>query len=153
MNAPQRSLLKRPSAMQTVQMSSSAPKSNCQEETTATVCELMNAAISFHKLHLKVTGVGSFASHKALNELYDALPGLVDGIAEGYQGAAEVILNYTDCAPRVLNTVDEAIQYIRELYNMICSLQDIMCFSEISNELDVIKTLLASTKYKLLFLK
>ena len=54
------------------------------------VTELMNAATSFHKLHLKVTGVGSYASHKALNELYDALPDHADDVAEGYQGATEV---------------------------------------------------------------
>ena len=37
------------------------------------VTELMNAATSFHKLHLKVTGAGSYAAHKALNSLYDDL--------------------------------------------------------------------------------
>jgi len=35
--------------------------------------ELLNAAVSYHKLHLKVTGTGSFAQHKALNEIYDWL--------------------------------------------------------------------------------
>jgi hypothetical protein len=154
MNAPQRGLLKRTSQQATMQQSYQKPSgSSCIEQTTTTICELMNASISFHKLHLKVTGVGSFASHKALNELYDALPGMTDGIAEGYQGAAETILNYTDCCPRTLNSVDEAIVYIRELYDMICALQGIMCYSEISNELDNVKHLLASTKYKLLFLK
>jgi len=33
--------------------------------TSACATEMMNAAISFHKLHLKVTGDGSFAAHKA----------------------------------------------------------------------------------------
>lgn len=154
MNAPQRGLLKRSSQQAPMQQSYQKPSgSSCIEQTTACICELMNSAISFHKLHLKVTGVGSFASHKALNELYDALPEMADGIAEGYQGAAETILNYTDCCPRTLNSVDEAIVYIRELYDMICALQGIMCYSEISNELDNVKSLLASTKYKLLFLK
>jgi DNA-binding ferritin-like protein len=154
MNAPQRSLLKRPMQTQMQQPAYQKPAgSSCVEQTTACICELMNSAISFHKLHLKVTGVGSFASHKALNELYDALPDMADGIAEGYQGAAEMILNYTDCCPRTLNTVDDAVAYIRELYDMICSLQEIMCYSEISNELDNVKALLASAKYKLLFLK
>lgn len=152
MQTPQRGLLKRPN-QQMQPVSSAAPKSSCQDETTVAICELMNASVSFHKLHLKVTGMGSFAAHKALNELYDALPDFADSLAEGYQGAAEVILTYTDCAPRILNSVDEGIIYIRELYNMICSLQDIMCFSEIANELDNVKSTLASAKYKLLFLK
>ena len=41
-------------------------------DTMVSACatELMNARTSIHKLHLKVTGEGSFAAHKALNELY-----------------------------------------------------------------------------------
>lgn len=152
MQTPQRSLLKRPNAQMPVAQYKQGA-SSCEEQTTMLICEMMNAATSFHKLHLKITGVGSYAAHKALNDLYDALPGFADSIAEGYQGAAETILNYTECAPRVLNTVDEGIAYIREMYDMICALQDIMCYSEISNELDNVKSTLASTKYKLLFLK
>lgn len=152
MQSPQRNLLRRPAA-QTPAAPYKQANSSCQEQTTMVICEMMNAAVSFHKLHLKLTGVGSYAQHKALNELYDALPGLADSIAEGYQGAAETILNYTDCAPRMLNTSDEAIAYIREMYDMICALQEIMCYSEVSNELDNVKSTLSSAKYKLLFLK
>ena len=51
---------------------SSAPAGgSCDTMTAACVSELMNASTSFHKLHLKVTGVGSFAAHSALNILYD----------------------------------------------------------------------------------
>lgn len=159
MNAPQRGLLKRPSTQgmqQTVASSSTYTKpsgNHCVEETTACVCELMNASISFHKLHLKISGPGAFAIHTALGGLYDELPDLVDTITEAYQGAAERILVLPDCCPRSLNSTEEAIIYIREIYDMICALQDIMCFSEISNELDNVKKLLGSSKYKLLFLK
>jgi DNA-binding ferritin-like protein len=152
MNTPQRGLLKRPTTQ-----APAAPykqgNSSCEEQTTMLICEMMNAASAFHKLHLKLTGVGSYAAHKALNELYDALPGHADSLAEGYQGAAETILNYVECAPRILNTVDDGIAYIREMYDMICALQEVMCYSEISNELDNAKSILSSTKYKLLFLK
>lgn len=159
MNSPQRGLLKRPAVApmqrQTTPSSTYTKPSgdHCVEETTACICELMNATISFHKLHLKVTGVGAHAMHVALGPVYEELPGLVDTITEAYQGAAERILMLTDCCPRSLNSVEEAIIYIREIYDMICALQDIMCFSEISNELDNVKRLLSSTKYKLLFLK
>ena len=121
--------------------------------TAACVSELMNAATSIHKLHLKVTGTGSFAAHKALNELYDALPGHADDLAEGYQGAAEVLLSYTEVAPRVLNSVEEGINYIRDMYKMVNGLQAKMPYSEIVNDLDTIKSTLNSAKYKLLFLK
>jgi DNA-binding ferritin-like protein len=129
------------------------PGSSLEGQTSMLVGELMNAATSFHKLHLKVTGLGSFASHKALNELYDALPGHADALAEGFQGAAEKLLNYEDSAPRILNSVEEALSYIRELYQQTTSLQAVMPYSEIVNDLDMIKSTMNSIKYKLLFLK
>lgn len=124
-----------------------------ESKIASCVTELMNAATSFHKLHLKVTGIGSYASHKALNELYDALPGHADDLAEGFQGAAEKLLEYNDLAPRILNSVEEALSYIRDIYSMINSLQAVVPYSEIVNDLDNVKSTLNSIKYKLLFLK
>lgn len=133
---------------------SSAPVgANCDVMTAACATELMNAASSFHKLHLKVKGSGSFAAHKALNELYDALPDHADTLIEGYQGAAEKILDYSEVSPKVLNTVEEAIGYLREMYQMVNNLQSKMPYSEIVNSLDTLKDTINSAKYKLLFLK
>ena len=130
-----------------------ASNGSVETMTAACVTELMNAATSFHKLHLKVQGIGSYAAHKALNELYDALPGHADDLAEGFQGAAEKILIYKDVAPRVIDTVAEAISYMREIYDMVNGLQDKMPYSELVNDLDNVKSTLNSIKYKLLFLK
>ena len=127
--------------------------SSLDEMVAACVSEKMNAATSFHKLHLKVTGPGSYAAHKALNDLYDALPDLADALAEGYQGAAETLLTYKDMAPRVLNSVPEAISYIRELCQKITALQEQLPYSEIVNDLDLVKSAMNSAKYKLLYLK
>lgn len=121
--------------------------------TASCVTELMNAATAFHKLHLKVTGTGSYAAHKALNKLYEALPDHADDLAEGFQGASEKLLEYKDSAPRSLNTVSEGISYIRDIYAMVCSLQDKMPYSELVNDLDTVKSTLNSAKYKLMFLK
>lgn len=133
---------------------SSAPKGGSIDiMTAACVSELMNAATSFHKLHLKVTGMGSFAAHKALNELYDALPDHADDLAEGYQGASEKLLDYSEIAPKTLDSVSEAISYIRDMVNMVSNLQSKMPYSEIVNELDNVKSTLNSAKYKLNFLK
>jgi DNA-binding ferritin-like protein len=132
----------------------SAPSSGSIDSMTAAcVSELMNAATSFHKLHLKVTGMGSFAAHKALNELYDALPDHADDLAEGYQGASEKLLDYSEIAPKTLSSVAEAISYIRDMVNMVSNLQSKMPYSEIVNELDNVKSTLNSAKYKLNFLK
>ena len=121
--------------------------------TAACVSELMNAATAIHKLHLKVTGAGSFAAHKALNELYDALPDHADTLAEGYQGASEKLLTYKEAEPRTLNTVPEAINYLKEMTEMVTGLQAKMPYSEIVNDLDMIKSTINSGKYKLIFLK
>jgi DNA-binding ferritin-like protein len=121
--------------------------------TAACVSELMNAATAIHKLHLKVSGSGSYAAHKALNELYDALPGHADDLAEGFQGASEKLLTYKEAAPRTLNTVAEAIDYLKEMTEMVTGLQAKMPYSEIVNDLDMIKSTINSGKYKLIFLK
>jgi DNA-binding ferritin-like protein len=124
-------------------------------DTMVSACatELMNARTSIHKLHLKVTGEGSFAAHTALNDLYDALPGHADTLVEGYQGAAEKILSYTEVAPRTLDTVADGISYLRDIYAMVNKLQGMLPYSEIVNNLDLVKDSINSAKYKLLFLK
>lgn len=116
------------------------------------VTELLNSAVSFHKLHLKVTGIGSYAAHKALNSLYDALPEHGDTIAEEYQGAAERLLSYKEVAPRSLESVEDAIEYCNEIKDMVSKLQETMPYSELVNEMDNIKSTINSVKYKLKFL-
>ena len=124
-------------------------------DTMVSACatELMNARTSIHKLHLKVTGEGSYAAHKALNDLYDALPDHADTLIEGYQGAAEKILSYSEVAPRTLDTVSDGVSYLRDIYAMVNKLQGMLPYSEIVNNLDLVKDSINSTKYKLLFLK
>ena len=137
----------------TASYSTAGSSANCDTMTAACATELMNAATSFHKLHLKVKGAGSFAAHKALNELYDALPDHADTLIEGYQGAAEKILEYSEVAPRKLNSVEEGIAYLRDMYQMVNALQAKMPYSELVNSLDTVKDTINSAKYKLLFLK
>lgn len=147
-------MLKRPDAAKATATYATAPANgNVESLTAACVSELMNAATSFHKLHLKVTGTGSYAAHKALNDLYDALPGHADDLAEGFQGAHEKLLSYAEAAPRKLDTVADGIDYLKEMCDMVCKLQDKMPYSEIVNDLDTIKSTMNSAKYKLLFLK
>lgn len=126
---------------------------NCDTMTAACVSELMNAGTSFHKLHLKITGMGSYAAHKALNELYDAMPGHADDLAEGYQGASEKLLTYSEVGARTLDSVEDALVYLRDLTNMVNALQAKMPYSELVNSLDTVKDTINSAKYKLKFLK
>lgn len=147
-------MLKRPDASSSTASYSRVPEgSSVDTMTAACISELMNGATSFHKLHLKVTGAGSYAAHKALNDLYDALPGHADDLAEGYQGAATKLLSYKDAAPRTLDTVADAIDYLNEMTSMVNGLQGKMPYSEIVNDLDTIKSTINSARYKLTFLK
>ena len=114
--------------------------------------EMMNAAISFHKLHLKVKGEGSFSAHKALGEFYEGLHNHADTLVEGYQGVAEKLLSYKDSPIRTLDTVADGVAYLRDLYNTVNKLQGMMPYSEIVNNLDLVKDSINSTKYKLIFL-
>jgi len=127
--------------------------SSVDSATSSLANEFLNAAVSFHKLHLKVTGEGSYAAHKALNDLYDAMPDHADSLVEGFQGASGKLLSINDSTPRKLNTVSDAIAYITDLYKQITNLQAIMPYSEIVNELDSVKSTINSAKYKLTFLK
>ena len=114
--------------------------------------EMMNAAISFHRLHLKVKGEGSFSAHKALGEFYEGLHGHADTLVEGYQGVAEKLLTYKDSPIRTLDTVADAVGYLRDLYNTVNKLQRMMPYSEIVNNLDLVKDSINTAKYKLIFL-
>jgi DNA-binding ferritin-like protein len=115
--------------------------------------ELMNVRTSIHQLHLTITGPGSYAAHKALNKFYDAIPDLVDTLVEGYQGATEKILKFEEMTPRQLKTVEDALDYMREMYDRITKLQAKVPYSEIVNNMDLVKDSINSAKYKLLFLK
>ena len=120
-------------------------------QTAAVAQDLLNAVTSIHKLHLKVTGIGSFAAHKGLD--YDAFGNHADDLVEGFQGAEEKILDLPNTAPSELNTIEEGLEFLRKMKDKIDGLQSVMPYSEIVNDLDTVKSTINSIKYKLLFLK
>lgn len=132
---------------------SNSSASNVDKATSDLVVEMMNAGTKLHIAHLLVTGVGSYAAHKALNEIYDALPDHADTIAEAYQGASEKLLSYGEVSLPTIKTKDEAVAYLRSLYGKVNNLQSMMPYSEIVNELDNVKSSINSAKYKLIFLQ
>lgn len=121
-------------------------------ETALMLAHAQALTTSMHQLHLKITGPGSYSAHKALNEFYDAMPGLVDTVAEQYQGAREKLLDLPTVAAYRCANVQEAISHMKELYTEVADLQKIMPFSEVTNQLDEMKSLISATKYKLMFL-
>jgi DNA-binding ferritin-like protein len=137
----------------TVVMMSMEGSGSCAlcSQTGALVQDMMNAVTSLHRLHLKVTGIGSFAAHKGLD--YDAFGEHADNLAEEFQGAEETLLEYPNTAPSELNTVDEGLDFLRKMKDKVSSLQSSMPHSEIVNLLDNIKSTINEIKYKLIFLK
>lgn len=115
--------------------------------------DLMNLRTSIHMLHLNISGPGSYAAHKALNEFYDAIPDMADTLVEGYQGATERLLKFEYTEPVKLSSVEETLSYLREIYDRITLLQSKVPYSEIVNNMDLVKDTINSLKYKLIFLK
>ena len=115
----------------------------------ALLAEMLHGATKTHMTHLKTE---SYAAHMALGEFYDALPDLADGIAEQYRGVTEKLLDFPSITVTPINTVEDAVNYLRGLHMKVTQVQDTCSYSEIINELDMVKSQINSTKYKLLFL-
>jgi DNA-binding ferritin-like protein len=128
------------------------PKAPRNENVPSLIVELLDAATKTHVLHLIVRGDSSYAQHKALNELYDALPDLADGIAESWQGATGEIPEYKYTTAPELKSVKDCLEYIEKLRDKISRIQKSVKYSEINNDLDTVKTALNSAYYKLKFL-
>lgn len=120
----------------------------------AYAAELLNASTILHKLHLKITGPGSYAAHAALGELYGPLKDFADEVVEQYQGRTEMICTIPAVTESFsLNSVDDALSYLRELTSKTDSLQNqLSAYSEIVNTLDEVKSAINKAKYKLKFL-
>lgn len=139
----------------TMSMMSSGGGETCAlcMQTASLAQDMLNAVTSLHRIHLKVTGLGSYAAHKALNSGYDAFGDHADDLVEEYQGAEEKLLDLPNTAPAELNSVEEALDFLRKMKDKITALQSVMPHSEIVNLLDNAKSTINSVKYKLLFLK
>ena len=65
-----------------------------------------------HVFHLQTP---SFAAHKALNEYYDEIVGLTDGIVESYQGKYGIITGYGNVALQEYQSCEGIIMYFTTL--------------------------------------
>ena len=103
-----------------------------------------------HINHLRITGVGSYAGHKALNEFYDAILGLTDSLIESYQGKYGIIEITVPAS-----TKSDAIATLEELAKLTDNGSAYSMCKEtwIQNQMDEITTLTYQTLYKLKNLK
>jgi hypothetical protein len=114
------------------------------------ILALFNARTAAHIMHLQATGPGSYAAHKALNEFYDGIVDLADGLAESYQGCYGLI-KWPSGWTRPATSALEMLDNLKEL-STDCRAE----FEDephLQNQIDGIVELITSTQYKLKFLK
>ena len=107
-----------------------------------------------HEFHTKVTGPGSFAIHKALQEYYEEIVPLIDGIVEAYQGMNGLISYKKVAGVDNDATKENILNYFNDLIKFLETKRkdEKLQVSWIQNELDNLAKLLYSTKYKLTYL-
>ena len=107
-----------------------------------------HARTNAHVLHLQTR---SYAAHKALNKFYDEIVDLADSFAEAYTGSYGLIefpgVPYEPCETGLglLDEMDETIDSARDALTK--------GDTHLMSILDEIAALVASTRYKLRFLK
>ena len=104
-----------------------------------------------HVFHLRVKGPGAYATHKALQEYYEEIIELIDGLVESYQGKNGLI-EFQEVEGIDNNASHEnIIKYFEKLAAALDklradeSLQD----TYIQNQIDGLAELIYSTLYKL----
>lgn len=112
------------------------------------IIHCFHARTAAHVLHLQTR---SYAEHKALNEFYDEIVPLADSFAEAYQGEYGMIKDLHE-AYRPPSNALELLDDLRECVDE-CAGELHKDDTHLHNLLDEIRSLIASTQYKLRFLK
>jgi hypothetical protein len=115
------------------------------------ISALMASRTQAHIFHLQTP---SFAAHKALNEYYDEIVGLFDGIVESYQGKYGIVTGYTNVALQEYQSCEGIIMYFTVLCSYVEKSRAMLSQDTyIQNQIDEVVALINSTIYKLRFLK
>lgn len=106
---------------------------------------------SRNQAHIYHLQTASYAKHIALNEYYDGIIGLIDSVAEGYQGKYEIIKGYKMAGTlKDLESEEDIVKYFEGLAKY-CEMKREKLPQDgfLTNVYDDIDTLLRSTVYKL----
>ena len=88
-----------------------------------------------------------------MQDYYDAIGDLVDGIVESYQGKYGIVTGWKSFPTEEYQSNEQVIVYLKSLTNDITSVFNLIKDTYIQNQLDEITALINSTLYKLRFLK
>lgn len=119
------------------------------ENCAKLISYLMHSRTQAHVYHLQTP---SFAAHKALNEYYDGIVDLIDGLVESYQGKYGILTGYSNFALLEYQSCEGIQEYFRALNTTVEVLRQDNNDSYIQNQIDEVVTLIQSTLYKLKFL-
>jgi len=104
-----------------------------------------------HIFHLQTP---SFAAHKALNDYYDEIVDITDGLVESYQGKYGIITGYGNIALQEYQSCEAIIMFFETLCMYVEKSRGMVAQdSYLQNQIDEIVALIKSTIYKLRFLK
>jgi high-affinity Fe2+/Pb2+ permease len=111
---------------------------------------LLHSQTQVHIFHLQTK---SYSEHKALQNYYEGIDGLVDGVIESYQGKYDVLTGYKSIKTEEYKSNEQIIKYFKSLDSMVEKNRKGIKESFIQNQIDTIQELIFSTLYKLRFLK
>jgi hypothetical protein len=115
------------------------------------ISTLFSSRTQAHVFHLQTD---SFAEHKALNDYYDEIIDITDGLVESYQGKYGIIRGYGNVSLQEFQNCEGVIAYFEMLYTYVeKSRQMLPQDTYIQNQIDEVAALITSTLYKLRFLK
>lgn len=110
---------------------------------------LFEVRINAHIAHLQATGPGSFAKHKALDELYNGIVDLTDSYLETYQGINGIVKGY----PQIkVAEITDMVYYISNKREMFRSYRSEVKETELQQKVDDILEFLDQIIYKLKYL-
>jgi hypothetical protein len=111
---------------------------------------LLHSRTQAHVFHLRVTPK-ALAPHMGLQEYYESIVGLVDGIVEPYQGMTGIIEFKPVKGIDNDASVENIIAYFEDLIKFVKTerQKEELSASWIQNEVDNVEKLIYSTLYKL----
>ena len=111
---------------------------------------LLHSQTQAHTLHLQTE---SYSEHKALQNYYEGIDGIVDGLVESFQGKYGIIKGYKSMNLQEWKSTEDTVKYMKGLCEKVIELRDCCEDSYIQNQIDTVCELINSTLYKLKFLK
>ncbi len=121
-----------------------------KKDFTEMMSLLLHSQTQVHTFHLQCK---SYAEHKALQNYYEGIDGLVDTLVESYQGKYSILKGYKQYPIDDYKDTTTTVNYFKELCDKVMELRDCCKDSWIQNQIDNVCELINSTLYKLRYLK